>query len=164
MINFGTVEFMTIMLLRLLLPSGQDRSKLVKRQLRPRIDAIIPLLEASNLLESKDRAAAVDALKHLRSVAKVRNMVAHDPFLEVGGKWIWAQVRDAEDDLNRVRGVTIDMIGEANDYAVKYGVILEGLLRPHINKALGMSEESAPKTWSSEQPAHPTHSGPSAGG
>jgi hypothetical protein len=88
------------------------------------------------LLEITDRAAAVDALRCLRSVAKVRNMVAHDPFLEVGGKWIWAQVRDAEDNLNRVRGVTIEMIGEANDYAAKYGVILEGLLRPTSTRRL----------------------------
>lgn len=147
MINFGTVEFMTIMLLRLLLPAGQERSKLTKRPLRPRIDAIVTLLEASDLLESPDCAAAVDALKCLRSVAKVRNMIAHDPFLRVGGKWIWAQVSDADDDLNRVRGVTIEMIAEANEYAAIHGVVLEGLLRPHISKALGMPENSARKKW-----------------
>lgn len=137
MMNFGIVEFLTIALLRLLIPQGDQRSKLTKKPLRARIDAIIPLLEASDLLGEADRIAAIDALRCLKSVAKVRNMIAHDPFLQVQGKWIWAQIRDAEPDLTRVQGFTIEMLAVAVDHSELYGRILREILQPHLQSATG---------------------------
>jgi hypothetical protein len=127
---------MTISLIRMLLPAGNERRKLIKRQLRPRIDEIIPLLENSSLFSANGRKAAVEALRNLHTLALVRNIVAHDPYVEINGQWAFAQIRDAEPNLTVVTSVTIEKIGQATDFVVEEARVLEKLLARHVSHSL----------------------------
>lgn len=107
-LNYGAIEGFTIALLRFLMPVSGRRKKLIRSSLRKRIEALVLLLEKSDLLEEMALPEVIAALKKLHVFADVRNTVAHGPYCLVGDKgWMFTDLGSAEPNFTTVQTLEI---------------------------------------------------------